>query len=189
MQILSALNRLIKASSQIILTPVLVVGVAALILYILGTLPAHLPSAQGGIKEYGSVEAASVDLGFEVVVPVYFPSYLSWPPDKILGQIEPFPMAQVFFLSSEARTEALLTIQIVSEEPDLPVPLPWLDKVEERMPVTINDITGELTVGRNDKGEVVNAVQWNADGQYFVLVTTAPVKELVSLARSMYPTR
>ena len=180
---------MIKVSSQIILAPVLVVGVAALILYILGTLPAHLPGAQGRIEEYGSVEAASLELGFEVVVPVYFPNYLSWPPDKILGQTDPFPMAQVSFLSSEDRNEALLTIQIVSDEPDPPVPLPWLDVIEERLPVVINENTGELTVGRNDKGEAVNAVHWNVDGQYFVMVTTASVKELVSLARSMYPAR
>lgn len=181
---LSSLARFMKEFRQIVLAPALAVGLAALALYALGTVPAHITPAPG--KEYNNIEAAAADLGFDIVVPVYFPNYLAWPPDKIIGQKKPFPMVQMSFLASDRHTEILLTYQIVSDSQDSPLQIPWIDKIAQQMPVTINDSQGELTIGKKTNGDEVNAVQWKVNGQHFLVVTTQSVKELLILARSMY---
>ena len=131
-----------KEFRQVVLAPVLVVGMAALLLYGLDMLPAYLPGFAPAVTEYNSVEEASSQLGFNIVVPVYFPSYLAWPPEKILGQLKPFPLVQMSFLSSDHHDEILLIYQSVSESRDLPAPLPWIETVSQQIPVTINNIQG-----------------------------------------------
>ena len=184
---LSGIGRFMKESRQIILAPVLVIGGAALTLYLLGTLPAYLPGASSAVKEYDNIEAAASELGFNIVVPVYFPSYLAWPPDKIQGQLKPFPMVQTHFLSSDQHNEILLIYQMVSDSQDLPVPLPWIESISQKIPVTVNGSGGELIVGKRANGDAVNGVHWRVNGQHFLVVPTQPVQELLALARSMYP--
>jgi len=181
---LSSLAGFMKEFRQIVLAPVVSVALAALVLYALGTVPDRLTPAPG--KEYKSIEAATADMGFDIVVPVYFPNYLAWPPDKILGQTKPFPTVQMSFLASDRQTEILLTYQIISDSPDLPYSIPWIDIIEQQIPAAINDKEGQLIIGKRANGEEINAVHWKIDGQHFLLVTTQPVKELLKLARSMY---
>ena len=186
LSLLSGIGRFMKEFRQIILAPVLVVSAAAFALYLLGMAPAYLPGSATPGKEYDSIEAATSEMGFDIVVPVYFPSYLAWPPDKIRGQSKPFPMVEMSFLASDRHTEILLIYQIVSDSQDLPVPLPWIETIDQKMPVNVNDSPGELIVGKRANGDVVNAAHWRVNGQHFLVVTTQPVKELLTLARSMY---
>ena len=176
-----------KEFRQVILAPVLVVGLAALLLHGLDMLPAYLPGSAPVVKEYGTLEEAASELGFNIVVPVYFPSYLAWPPAKVQVQLQPFPMVRMTFLSSNQNTEILLIYQMVSDSRGLPTPLPWIETVYQQIPVTINDSQGELIVGKRANGDVVNATHWTVEGRHFLLVTTQPVQELLTLSRSMYP--
>lgn len=164
----------------------IVVGAAALGLYLLGSVPAHLQGAPG-VTEFRTVERAELELGFQIAVPTYFPSYLSWPPAKIEGQLEPLPQVQLLFLASDQQTEALLIVEIVSGSEDLPVPVPWVETIADRTPVSINGYQGELMIGRRADGRLVNSVHWLADGRHFIVVTTHPVRELLTLAGSMRP--
>ena len=175
-----------KEFRQVILAPVLAVGLAALALYLLGMVPAYLPGSTGAVKEYDSIEEAASELGFDIVVPIYFPNYLAWPPDKIRGQLKPFPMVQMTFLASDRHTEILLIYQMVSESQDLPEPLPWIKTIVQKIAVNINNSQGELIVGKRANGDVVNGVHWRVNGRHFLVVTTQSVQELLALARSMY---
>lgn len=184
---LSGMSRFMKEFRQVIAAPVLVVGMAALILHVLGLLPAYMPGSAPAVKEYDSIEEAASELGFDIVVPVYFPSYLSWPPAKIQGQLHPFPMVEMSFLTSDRHSLILLITQIISDSPDLPIELPWIETIYQEMPITINDSRGELIVGRKADGDVVNGAHWKVNSQHFLIVTTQPVQELLALARSIYP--
>ena len=164
----------------------LVVGIVALALFLVGMVPAHL-QGPAGIREYDSLEQAELELGFDIVVPAYFPSYLSWPPASIQGQLEPVPMVRMLFLSSKQHAETLLIYQIVSDSKDMPVALPWIETVQQEMPVTMSGNDGMLIVGRGADGRLINGVHWLTDGFQFVVVTTHPVQELLTLARSMHP--
>ena len=183
---LSGTGRFMKEFRQVVLAPVVAVGLAALILYLLGIVPAYLPGSAGEVREYDSIEEAGSELGFDVIVPVYFPSYLSWPPDEILGQSKPFPRVEMTFLASDRHTEILLIYQMVSDGRDFPEPLPWIKTLGQKIPVAINNSQGELMVGKRANGDTVNGVRWRVNGRHFLVVTTQPVQELLALARSMY---
>ena len=161
--------KIMKEIPRLLIAP-LVVGLMALTLYLLGMVPSLLQNP-AGVREYSNLEKAEAELGFEVVIPAYFPSYLSWPPTEILGQLEPTPMVQVLFLASDQSTETLLIYQIISDEDDLPVAFPWIETVLQEMPVSINDTYGNLIIGRGTDDKPLNGVHWMRDGIHFIVVT------------------
>jgi hypothetical protein len=183
----SVTTKFLKRAPGMILVPVLVVGTLALALYLLGIVPGHLQSTPGEVEEYDNLEEAESDLGFGIVVPSYFPSYLSWPPVNIQGQLEPVPMAKMLFLSSDHLTEALLICQVVSASEDLPIALPWIKAALSEAPVLISGNAGTLITGRRADGALINGVYWRADGMHFIVMTIHPAKELMILATSMHP--
>ena len=79
------------------LAPVLVMAVVALALYLLRLAPGHMQCPEAGVREYNSIEEAESELGFDIAVPAYFPSYFSWPPAGIYVQREPAPMVHRCF--------------------------------------------------------------------------------------------
>ncbi|MBI4285717.1 MAG: hypothetical protein HY670_07440 [Chloroflexi bacterium] len=174
----------LRETGQILLAPV-VTGIVALVLFLLGLVPAHLEKPVG-LREYDSVEEAQAAVGFKVAVPAYFPSYLAWPPARIEAQLEPVPLVKMLFLSAVDREAILLIHQIQADSPDLPIPIPWIETVRQRMIVAVNTVSGELVIGKRANGEIVNALHWRAGGQHFIVVTIKPVNELLRLAQSMH---
>ncbi|MBM2824501.1 MAG: hypothetical protein HW402_165 [Dehalococcoidales bacterium] len=164
----------------------LVVGMMALALHLLGRVPACLSSSPT-LKDYASLEAAEAELGFKITLPTYFPSYLYWPPSSIRGQLQPVPMVQIIFLTTDQSTEALWLTQIASDSMDWPQGLPWIKTILERIPVDIGGNQGELVVGQRDDGQLVNGVYWTTDGRHFAAVMSQPIREVLILARSMHP--
>ena len=173
----------LRETPRLMLAPI-VVGVAALALYLLGTVPEHL-QATTSVKEYSNLETAESALGFKIAVPSYFPSYLAWPPAEIKGQLEPFPMVRMVFSAYDQHTETLLIYQIVSEQKNLPIALPWIESILTETTVDINGNAGQLLEGERADGQRVNAVYWHSGGTHFIMVMTQPVRELLTLARSI----
>lgn len=183
----SAMARFLKGAPTIVLVPVAAVGTAALALFLLGIVPGYVQGPSEGNREYDSIEEAESRLGFDIVVPSYFPDYLAWPPAEVRGQLQPIPMAQTLFLSSDDRAEVLLISQVLSSGEDLPIGWPWVESIQWEVPVTIGGREGTMIVGRNAHGRELNGVHWRAKDFHFVLVTVHGVQELMILARSMHP--
>lgn len=179
--------RFLKDTPSLILVPVLVVGISTLVLFLLGIIPGYIQIPPGGNREYASVEEAEAKLGFDIVIPSYFPSYLSWPPEEVRAQLQPVPMSQLLFLSSEDKTEALLICQILSNAEDMPIDWPWVRSIDLETQIFIDGHEGELIVGRRGYGQQINGVHWRAGDFHFVMVTVYRLHELETLARSMYP--
>ena len=171
---------------QVVMTPLLVVGLAALLLYGLGKLPAYLPGSAPAVKEYASIEEAATELGFDIAIPVYFPNYLSWPPETIKGQKKPFPKVEIVFLSADRKTEILAIYEWLSDSPEALSAL-WLENSSARMPINLNQNQGELIIGKTADGFTSNGAHWMVNGQHFLVVTTKPVQELLAIARSISP--
>ncbi len=176
--------RFLKETPRLMLAPV-VVGIAALALYLLGMVPTYLQGTTG-IKEYSTIEQAESALGFDILVPAYFPSYLAWPPAEIKGQLEPLPMVQMLFLSHDRHTEVMLVYQMVSDSDDLPIALPWIKTILQEVPTDINGNSGRLVVGERTDGQRINGVYWKVDDFHLVVVTTQGIPELLTIARSMH---
>ena len=164
----------------------LLVGVIALGLYLVGKVPAYI-QANAGTREYDTLQEAQTDLGFDIILPMYFPNYLTWPPFQITGEVKPFPRLQTVFVTTDRQTAVLQIIQTTSGSQSALAKLPWIDAVLTEMPVILGDITATLVVGTRNDGYLINGARWTADGYQFAVVTTQPVQELLKIVRSLKP--
>lgn len=179
------MKQFLKAVPQLIVTPLVVIGVVAMVLYLIGLVPDYVHGYKNGLKEYGSIEEAQADIGFRLVLPSYFPSYLSWPPDRVYGRREPVPVIQALFLSQYGYAEVMIISQIESKSPDLPVSLPWIETIEEQSSIALGDHTGVMITGSRADGQLLNGAYWRSGDFYFVVITTHSARELLTIVRSM----
>ncbi|MDP3879903.1 MAG: hypothetical protein Q8Q07_06335 [Dehalococcoidales bacterium] len=175
----------LKAVPRIILTPALVSGMVALVLFFLGAVPDYINPPEAGYRKYSSMEEAEAVLGFRVAVPSYFPDYLSWPPAEIYGQRKPVLMMQLLFLSRYGNFETMIISQIKSDLEDLPVDLPWFETIRQKTPVSIGVSKGVLITGVRADGQLLSGVYWRSGDYYYVVITTRSERELLTIARSM----
>lgn len=181
------MKKFMKEAAKIAWSLALILGVTAGGLRLLGVVPGLVQPTAAGVEEFASVEKAQSSLGFEVVIPAYFPSYLSWPPERITGQREPFPKSQMYFVAPSLHTEALIIEQAVTGKGDVLSEIPWVATVQQEMPVDVNGAQGTLIVGKKADGGVVNAVYWQTNSYRFVIVSLYPINDLLTMARSMHP--
>ena len=179
------MKRFLKTVPKLIVTPALVTGMAAITLYLLGTVPDYINPPESGYRQYSSLEDAEAYLGFKVVVPTYFPSYLAWPPVEVYGQREPVPMVQMLFVSQHGSVETMVISQIASDSEDPPVAFPWVRTVAKETPVSIGNSDGMMVTGFRADGQPVTGAYWRSGGFYFVVVTTRSERELLTIVRSM----
>ena len=170
--------KFLKTMPQIILAPALIVGMAALVLYVMGMTQDYLRPPEHGPRDYASVEAAEASLGFKIALPSYFPDYLSWPPAEIRGQLLPSPRAEIFFDSTSGESNVLVIYQIATDSDSLPVPLPLVKNVLEETPVSIGDSEGVMVSAEGTGGQALSGAYWKSGGVYFA-------NPNVNIARSM----
>lgn len=176
-----------KTFRQVFIVPALVVGTAALLLYGFSRLPPYLPGSAPAAKEYISIEEASTDLGFDIAMPVFFPNYLAWPPETIKGIKKPFPMAEIVIMSAGRKADVLTIYEWRSDNPDPVTPLDGLESISARMPVDIGQAQGELIIGKKADGSASYSLSWKDDTRSYLLITSLPIQELLTIARSIAP--
>lgn len=174
----------LKAFPKMILVPLILVGTAAFSLYLLGMVQDYLHPPEHGPKEYASIEKAEADLGFQITVPTYFPSYISWPPSEITGQLLPVPQVEIVYYSQYgAKTMAITQIASDSEEPsDV---LPWVGTILEETMITIGDNTGVMIEARDTNGQPLTGAYWRSDSFFYIVITNRSERELLTIVRSM----
>ncbi|HJX12738.1 MAG TPA: hypothetical protein VJ377_04340 [Dehalococcoidales bacterium] len=177
--------RFIKAVPQLILVPAAVLGAAALVLFLIGAAQDYLYPPEHGPREYASIEEAGDELGFRVVVPTYFPSYLAWPPGVIRGQLLPSSRVETVYNAPNGGYPVLVISQVVADSDELPVPLPWVREVLEERAVVIGENRGTRLTATGEDGQPLNGAYWRSGGFYFIVVTSRAASELLSIASSM----
>ncbi len=96
---------------------------------------------------YSSIEAAEKDLGVQVLVPYYFPSYLSWPPSSVRGQREPAKVVSLLVRSADGQ-QALQIREIFWRGGQLPFPIPEPAEVTETRDVDLDGCRRSCCWGR-----------------------------------------
>jgi hypothetical protein len=173
---------------------VIVVVVVVFTLRWLNGVPAYVENLVAGPRppqsvlderlSFSSIEAAERDLGVKVGVPVYFPSFLVWPPSSIRGQREPVRVVSLLFRSND-NMQGLQIREIFWSGEDLPFPVPEPLVVTERRGVDVDGVPGSLLVGDGQSGTAVNQLRWRAGGVHFIVTTVYPPEELLTIARSI----
>jgi hypothetical protein len=174
----------LKASPKIILAPLVLIGTAALGLYLLGLVQDYLHPPEHGPREYTSIEAAEADLGFQINVPTYFPSYIAWPPARITGQLLPVPQVETDYHSLYG-AKVLVILQIASDSGEPPDVLPWVRTITEEAPITIEDNTGVMIAATDADGQPLKGAYWKSDDFFYVVITSHSERELLTIVRSM----
>ena len=176
--------------------PLLVtVAVVAMALWILNLVPGYVaallaptPTPPPSLTErldYPTIEAAEVDLQVKVVTPVYFPSYLVWPPASIRGQRDYAKVVSLLIRDTSGQ-QALQLREIFWPGDELPFAVPEPMEVLDRSQVDVNGVQGALLLGRGQGGNPVNQLRWHAGGIHAVLTTILPPEELLRIGRSMH---
>lgn len=161
-----------------------VVAAVAIALRLLNIVPAHI-RAQTEVKEYAAVEDVERALGMKVLLPGYFPDYLSWPAYKITVQRRPAIDIWLHFLSRDGSREALSIREIVWAEDTPPVTIAGPDKILQRTSIDVDGTRGTLYVGQAADGGNMNQLRWQQGDRYIVVTTLQPLLELVRIASSM----
>lgn len=174
----------LKAFPKIVLAPLVLIGTAALSLYLLGLAQDYLSPPEHGPREYTSIEEAEADLGFPVTVPTYFPSYISWPPAEITGQLLPVPRVETVY-NSPYGAKVLVITQIASDSEGPPDVLPWVSTIVKSTPIIIDDDTGVMIVARDADGHPLSGAYWKSDSFFYIVITDRSERELLTIVRSM----
>jgi hypothetical protein len=174
----------LKASPKIILAPLILIGTVAFSLFLLGLVQDYLHPPEHGLREYASIEEAEADLGFQITVPAYFPSYISWPPAEITGQQLPIPGVETVY-DSPYGAKILVISQMVSDSREPTDALPWVKTVLEKTSITIGDNTGVMITATDADGHPLNGAYWKSDNFFYVVVTDRSESELLTIVRSM----
>ena len=174
----------LKACPKIILAPLILIGTVALSLYLLGLVQDYLHPPEHGPREYASIEAAEVDLGFQVTVPTYFPSYISWPPAQITGQLLPVPRVETVFYSQYG-ARILVISQIAADGEEPPEVLPWVSTITAKTPIMIEDNRGVMIAAMDIDGHPLNGAYWKSGIFFYVVITNRSESELLTIVRSM----
>ncbi len=173
----------LRASPMSVLAPIISVGIVALCISLLGVLQDNISPPEHGLKLYDDIETAQTQLGFEITVPRYFPSYLSWPPAEIKGQLLPFTGVETVYNSQYG--EKTLVISQIKTDKEPESSLSWINKSTEETPVTIGEYTGVLISAADSEGRPLNAARWKTDSFYYTVITNRSKNELLTIIRSM----
>lgn len=144
-----------------------------------------VPYALSERLEYPSIEAAEKELGVQIMLPSYFPSYLAWPPAAVRGQAEPVKVVSMLFHSEDGQ-QGLQIREVYWPDAELPFPIPGPLDLLERRGVDLNGVPGQLLLGRGQSNSQVNQLRWRYGGVHIVVTTIYPVEELLRIARSMH---
>ncbi|MFH1141910.1 MAG: hypothetical protein V1724_09710 [Chloroflexota bacterium] len=176
--------RFLKELPRMVLPLLIVVAAIAVALRLLNLVPAHI-KAQTAVKEYATVEQVEAALGTRVILPAYFPDYLSWPAYRITVQRRPALDIWLHFLSRDGSREALSIRQIVWPEGTPPVAIAEPDEVLQRTSIEVDSARGTLLVGQAADGSNLNQLRWRQGDRYIVVTTVHSLAELLRIASSM----
>lgn len=182
---MARLSHLLREFPGILIPVGLVLGIAALVLSLLNSVPAQLQGSDR-ILEFKNIREAQMELGISISVPAYFPDYLSWPPAFVQAQRKPALTVLLLFLSREKDREALWISQVIAEEDkESLTQLPEPKKVLQRSKVDVGENEGELILGRDTDGKPYNYVRWRHGNRHLAIATIYAPEELLKMARSM----
>jgi len=157
---------------------------AAGILRLLDWLP--LVIQDESLRRYASVEDVQRELKIgKILLPSYFPQYLSWPPSEIFAQEKPFPLVLLYFKDLNTGDVVLAIRQSDSKDP-APVPLRIEPKkIASRRNIVVKGRNAELSVAACEDGRTCNAVSWREEGYTITIVARDSIQELLRIASSM----
>jgi hypothetical protein len=163
----------------------LVMGATAGALRGLDSLAGYLLGEPKGVKRYRSVEEMERKIGARLVLPVYFPDTLEWPPAAVTLIRGASPVAALSFIGRAEDRPRLFIYQTFRQATAIPIELLQLGQLLHSTAVSLDGAEGELRRILGEDGEIWHVLGWRGAGRQFALRFKGPVEELLKIARSM----
>ncbi len=137
------------------------------------------------IVNFETFEEAEKKLGVAILIPAYFPDYLTWPPASIYAQQDPLTISLI--VRSADLREGLIIRQSFSKTDDASPLLPEPFIVLRRSSVELDERTsGVLVEGKDSDGTPRNQLYWRMRDRQIDMVTTFSASELLRMAQSVH---
>ena len=148
-----------------------------------GWLPSIIDS--GSLRKYGSVEELRSRLQMRpLLVPVYYPRTVNWPPSLVAGQMRPYPASAMVFAGRQAAGTVMTVTQTDGGRPPLIDQMKFIT-TRETVSTEFKQRRATLEAGSCRESTLCSRVSWQ-EGPYHIVVTAAlPPAELMSVAESM----
>ncbi len=142
---------------------------------------------EGTVRTYRDIESVKAKLGIrEVLVPVYFPEPLGWPPSEIIAQRRPFEAVVMEFRRTGDDRAALIISQAARREfaPDERI---RFTEVRESVPYDLSGRAARLEAGLCRDGSPCSRLSWDEGAMHVRITMRAAPFEVIRLADSMLP--
>jgi hypothetical protein len=160
---------------------------AALLVLLLATIN-RLPTLThtGFARQYRDIEVAKRSLGHApVLVPLYFPEGIAWPPSFILAQTRPYAALVMEFKKKDSDGTVLIVVQSSAPHGDAQLRRIALTEVRERTPIRLKGRPAILQVGACGNEAPCSGLAWQDNGFYYSVLLLSSPFELIKIGESM----
>jgi hypothetical protein len=162
---------------------VIIVMIVLGVLQILNWIPSAVQ--EGAFRRYDSVEEVRSHLKIHpLLVPVYYPPGVRWPPSLIAAQTRPYTAVVMEFLNSGTGETGLVITQTALSHPPIEEKLRFT-VVRETVRYAVKGRKALLEVGACARGEQCSRIAWDEGAYRVSLAMKASPVDLVRIAESM----
>lgn len=173
-----------KELSKIFISLMLIMGLVTGTLVILNAVPPLIHKDQA-IQTFDTIEEAEYKLGVRLLLPAYFPDYISWPPTKTQVQQRPYRMVSLSF-QGRRNQDLMMTIHQVFSEQTLTLPeLFPVTSFGRGIPIKLNTQKATFATFVKGDGQRWNCVWWRGSDRQVIITARFPEIELLKIAKSM----
>ena len=137
-------------------------------------------------RQYSSIESAKLATGVEnIMVPVYIPEGISWPPSLIIAQKKPYYALVMEFINIKTKETDLFIIQSSSGEAEKRFQKIDFIEIKEETGYILKGRHANLTVGNCKGGIECSKLDWQDGDTYCSVFLMSPAFKVIKVAESM----
>ncbi len=153
-------------------------GVVAF-LFILKLVP---PAIEKEEQTFATIDQAEKAIGRKVVLPAYFPDFLSWPPSQIRGKGQPNAWIALSVNSGEQKDALTIEEWFFPQTEPSPPKVPSIEKTQTQV-----DGTAASLLVWQEGGVTYRRIYWTEGGMLVSITSLGSLEELSKIAQSVHP--
>lgn len=159
-------------------------GLVLVIIVLLNWLPWLVQ--QHTAQQYNDIDAAKKAAGIEnIMIPVYIPETVSWPPALLVSQKKPFNAVVMEFVNTKTRETELFIIQSSSEEAEKRLQKIDFIEIKEETEYKLKGRKATLQVGDCKGASECSKIIWQENNIYCSVFLMSSSFKLIRVAESM----
>jgi len=159
-------------------------GLIIILIVVINWLPSQIQ--QNTALQYTNLESARRSLGIDkILVPVYMPEGISWPPSLIVAQKKPFLAVVMEFKSQKTGETQLFIIQSSSRDAEERFQKVSFSDLKEETEYILKGKKAVLRVGFCGEEIECSKMIWEDSGMYYSVFLMSSSFNLIQISESM----